>query len=131
MFRKNPFSVFYHLGKFDDLIQSGFWVIPKFTFANSWKCKPTHSQRCNYSSFIWPFESGNCEKEGKNYKKMNFSKTRKQLFRWKKKHFPSFLKCFLLVICKTLEDIISFKFLTGRFPESFRGSRNVGLRNCF
>ena len=28
------------MGIFDDLIQSGFWVIPKTTFANL--CKPIH-----------------------------------------------------------------------------------------
>ena len=32
------FLVIYHLGNFDDLIQSGFWVIPKILFPNF--CKP-------------------------------------------------------------------------------------------
>ena len=34
----NFFSVIYHLGNFDDLIPSGFWVIPRITFGNL--CKP-------------------------------------------------------------------------------------------
>ena len=32
--------VIYHLGSFDDLIKSSFWVIQKITFANL--CKPIH-----------------------------------------------------------------------------------------
>ena len=38
MFRKIPFLAIYHLGNFDDLIQSGFLVIPKISFANL--CNP-------------------------------------------------------------------------------------------
>ena len=34
MFRKLPLLVLCHLGIFDDLMQSGFWFIPKITFAN-------------------------------------------------------------------------------------------------
>ena len=30
---KIPFLVTYHLGNFDDLIQSHFWIIPKITYA--------------------------------------------------------------------------------------------------
>ena len=36
--RKIPFLVMYHPGNFDGLMQSGFWVIPKITFAIL--CKP-------------------------------------------------------------------------------------------
>ena len=35
---KNSFLVMYHPGNFDGLMQSGFWVIPKITFAIL--CKP-------------------------------------------------------------------------------------------
>ena len=34
MSRKIPFLVSYHLRNLDDIIQSGFWVISKITFAN-------------------------------------------------------------------------------------------------
>ena len=34
MFRKIHFLEVCHLGKFDDLMQSVFWVISKITFAN-------------------------------------------------------------------------------------------------
>ena len=40
-FLENPFLFMYHLGNFDHLIQSGFWVIPKITFAHL--CKPIHN----------------------------------------------------------------------------------------
>ena len=40
LFRKIPFLVFYHLGNFDNLIQVGFWVVTKITFAEL--CKPIH-----------------------------------------------------------------------------------------
>ena len=41
MFRKIPFLVIHHIGSFDDLIQSGFCVILKITFANL--CKANHN----------------------------------------------------------------------------------------
>ena len=40
MFRKIPFVVVYHLGNFDDLLQSGFGIVPNITFDNL--CKPIH-----------------------------------------------------------------------------------------
>ena len=60
-FKKNPLLMMYYLTKFDGVIQSGFWVIPKNTFAT---CKPIH-EIINSSTFICPFESGECGKEGK------------------------------------------------------------------
>ena len=72
-FRKIPLLVMYHLTKFDDAMQSGFWVIPKITSA--YLCKPIYDI-INYSTFISPFESGKCEKE-KNYKNLNNSKTKR------------------------------------------------------
>ena len=68
MSRKIPFLVIYRVGNFDDLMQSGVWVIAKTTFANL--CKPI-KQRHNYSSFIWPFESGNCRRKGQKIEKKN------------------------------------------------------------
>ena len=41
MFRNTPFSVIYHLRNLDDLIPSGFSVIPKIAFANL--CKSIHN----------------------------------------------------------------------------------------
>ena len=40
MIRKIPYLVIYHLGNFDYLMQSSFWVIPRITFVNLWK--PIH-----------------------------------------------------------------------------------------
>ena len=39
-FRKIPLFVIYYMTKFDDVMQSSFWVIPKITSANL--CKPIH-----------------------------------------------------------------------------------------
>ena len=61
-FKKNPLLMMHYLTKFDGVIQRGFWVIPKNTFAT---CKPIH-EIINSSTFICPFESGECGKEGKN-----------------------------------------------------------------
>ena len=58
-FRKIPVWVIYYLTKFDDIIHSGFWVIPKITSANL--CKPIHDI-INYSTSIYHFESRNCGK---------------------------------------------------------------------
>ena len=54
-FRKILLLVIYYLTKFDDVIQSVFWGIPKTTSANL--CKPIYDI-INYSSSIYPFESG-------------------------------------------------------------------------
>ena len=83
-FRKTPFLVMYYLTKFDDVMWSGFWVILKITSANS--CKPNYDI-INYSTPIYPFETGKCGKEGKKLKKNLISRERKELFRWNKKHF--------------------------------------------
>ena len=56
----------YYLTKFDDVIYSIFWVILKITSAKL--CDPIHVI-INYSSFICPFESGKCEKEGEELQK--------------------------------------------------------------
>ena len=54
----------YYLTKFDDVIKSGFGVIPKITPTNL--CKPIHDIM-NYSTSIYPFQSRICGK-GKNHK---------------------------------------------------------------
>ena len=70
---RNPFLVIYHQGNFDDLTLSSFLIIPKITIVNLCKLVQCH----NYFSFVWPYESGNCGKEGKNYKKLNISRTKR------------------------------------------------------
>ena len=57
MCKKIPVVLIHHLGNLDDLIQSGFWVIPKITFANS--CKPIQDV------IIRNFQSGKCGKRKK------------------------------------------------------------------
>ena len=72
-FRKIPLLVLYYLTKFDDVIRRGFCVIPKIASANL--RKPIHDIT-NYSTFIWPFASGKCRKEGK--KSQNFEYLEKE-----------------------------------------------------
>ena len=75
MCKKIPFLVIYHPSNFDDLIQSGFSVIPKITFVNLWK--PIHDV------IIIPVSSDplNLETveriEKRNYKKWNISRTKR------------------------------------------------------
>ena len=72
-FRKIPLLVMHYLTKFDDVIQSGFWVILKIKSANL--CKTIYD--INYSTSICPFESGKCGKEGKKSKKFEYLKNEK------------------------------------------------------
>ena len=50
--------------KFDDVMESNFWVIPKITSANL--CKAIHDI-IDYSTSICPFEYGKCGKEGLSF----------------------------------------------------------------
>ena len=79
-FRKIPLSVMCYLTRFDDVISSRFYVIPKFESTNS--CTPIHDA-LNYSTSICPFESGNWGK----ITEICISPEQKELFRWIKKHF--------------------------------------------
>ena len=67
----------YYLTKFDDVIQSGFWVIAKIISANL--CKPIHDI-INYSTSIRPFESGKCGKEGKKLQIFEYRENEKSFF---------------------------------------------------
>ena len=49
-------------------------VIPKIESANL--CKP-FQDIINYSSFVCPFESGNCKKEGEKLQKFEYLKDEK------------------------------------------------------
>ena len=66
----------YYLTKFDDIIESGFPVIPKTT---SNLFKPVHDI-INYSIFIFPFESRKYGKEGKKLRKCKYIENKKRFF---------------------------------------------------
>ena len=70
-------QVMSYLTKFDDVIKSGFWVIPNIKFTNL--CKPIH-EIINYSTSICPFESEKCGKEGKNIQKFEYLEHEKNFF---------------------------------------------------
>ena len=77
---KNLVLVMYYLTKFDDIIQSVFWVIPKLTSANL--CKPIHDI-INYFTFIL-LNLKIVERNGKNHKHLNISKTKRAFkMKWK------------------------------------------------
>ena len=86
-FRKIPLLLMYYLTKFDDLIQSGFWVILKMTSANL--CKPNYDIK-NYSTSICPFESWKCRKEGKKLQKFEYLENDKSFLDEIKYIFHSF-----------------------------------------
>ena len=52
----------YYLTKFDDVMLSSSWVIPKITSENLYK---SIHDIINYSTTTCPFESGKCGKERK------------------------------------------------------------------
>ena len=68
-FRKIPLLVIYYLTKFDDVCK-----FMQLKSANL--CKPIYDIM-NYSTSICPFESRKCGKEGKNYKSLDISRTKK------------------------------------------------------
>ena len=68
-FKNIPLFVIYYPTKFDDVMKSSFWVIPKITSANL--CKWI-DDITNYSTSIYPFESGKCGKEGKKTQKFEY-----------------------------------------------------------
>ena len=62
-------------------------MIPKITSANL--CKPVHDI-INYSTFICPFESGKCGKEGKKIQKCEYLENKKSFLDETKNIFRSF-----------------------------------------
>ena len=60
------------LTKYNDVMYSSFWVIPKITSANL--CK-SDDDIINYSTSICPFESGKCGKEGKKFEYLENEKS--------------------------------------------------------
>ena len=67
----------YYLTKFDDVILSSFWVVPKVTSVNL--CKLIHDI-INYSTSICPFESGKRGIEGKKLQKLEYLENEKSFF---------------------------------------------------
>ena len=99
----------YYLTKFDVVLQSDFWVIPKITSTNL--CKPIHD--INYSTFICSLESWKCEREGKKLQKFEYLENKKNfldeikrlsivfwrvIIWWKKQTNPAIFKCFTIHI---------------------------------
>ena len=63
------FFISYYLTKFDGVIQSGFWVIPKIKPASL--CKPIHDN-INYPTSIQHFEFGKSGKEEEKLPKTEY-----------------------------------------------------------
>ena len=77
----------FDLTKFDGVIQSCFWVIPKLAPANL--CKPIHDI-INYSTSICPFVFGKCEKEEEKLQKFEYLENKKRFLDEIKKAFTVF-----------------------------------------
>ena len=88
-FRKIPLLVTYYLTKFDDVIQSSFWVnskssICKFMQANLWH----HFMQANlWHHFHLSFWTWKVWKGREQITKIWISWEWEELFRWNKKHF--------------------------------------------
>ena len=86
-FRKISLLVIYYLTKFDDVMQSGFWVIPKVTSANL--CTAIHDI-INYSTSIFPSASGSFRKEGRKLQNFEYLKNEKSFLDEIRNNFHSF-----------------------------------------
>ena len=73
-FRKIPLLAIYYMTKFDDVIQSSFWVIPKFTSAKL--CKPI-LHITNYYTSICPFKCWKFGKKGEKSQKFEYLENEK------------------------------------------------------
>ena len=111
----------YYFNKFDDVISSGFWVIPKITSANI--CKSIHDI-IDYFTSIYPFKFESCGKEAKKLQTFCISLEQKELFRWNKKHFSVFEAPSFGDKIKKIADT-SFKF-----PEIRRKVWILSLTKC-
>ena len=91
-FKKIPLLLIYYLTKFDDILQSSFWVIPKITPGNLYK--PIY----NIIIYSIPFVllSLKSVERGKNTK-IWISQERTELSRWNKKHFSLILKGYHMI----------------------------------
>ena len=86
-FRKIILPVIYYLTKFDDVIYSSFWVIPKTASVNL--CKTIYDI-ITYSTSICPSVTGNCGKEGKKLQKFEYLENEKSFLDEIKNTFHSF-----------------------------------------
>ena len=86
-FRKIPLFTIYYLTKFDDVMQSSFWVIPKVTSANF--CQSIHDI-INYFTSTCPFGSGKCRKVVKKLQKFEYLENEKSFLDEIKNIFHSF-----------------------------------------
>ena len=92
----------YYLTQFDDIIQIGFWVIPKITSANL--CKPIHDI-IHYSTSIFPFESIKSGKEGKKLRTTEYLKKEKSFFHEIKNIFYSFWRAIIWRKSKSFKNV--------------------------
>ena len=82
----------FYLTKFDDVIWSGFWVIPKITSATL--CNPI-DDITNYSLFFCLFESWKCGKEGEKLQKLEYLENEKSFLDEIKNIFHSFWRAII------------------------------------
>ena len=73
MFRNIPLLVVYSLNKFDDIMQSGFWIISKITLLLIYASRFMISYIIPLSFVLLNLES--VGRNGKNYKNLNIEKT--------------------------------------------------------
>ena len=99
-FRKISLLVMYYLIKFDDVTKSRFWITLKIASANL--CRPIYDI-INYSTSIFPFESGKCGKEGKKLQKFGYLENWKSFLNEIKNIFHSFWKP---IICWKNKNLI-------------------------
>ena len=104
--RKTPLFAIYFLTKFDDKIESSFWVIPKSISANL--CKSIHDI-IKYSTSICPFESEKCGKEGKKLQKSENLESENSFLNEIKNIFHSFYRAIILWKNKNLIKISRHK----------------------
>ena len=85
-FRKIPLFAIHYLTKFDDEMESSFWIIARITSANL--CKSIND--INYSTSTCPFGSGTCEKQGKKFQIYEYLENEKSFLDEIKNIFHSF-----------------------------------------
>ena len=91
-FTKISLLVIYYQTKFDGVIKSGSWVIPKITPATL--CKPVHGI-INYSTSIHSFESGKCGREEEKLQKLEYLENEKSFLDEIKNIFHSFWRAII------------------------------------
>ena len=91
-FTKTSLLVIYYLTKFDGVIWSGSWVIPKITPANL--CKAIHDI-INYSTSICSFKSRKCGKEEEKLQKCEYLENWKSFLDEIKNIFHSFWRAII------------------------------------